>query len=340
MTAERANTGDAAIVLPDAPAIPGLTFRHFRGEADYPAMRDVNTASKEADGLQHDIMTLEVFTQVYNSAVNHDPYKDVLIAEVDGKMVGYNRVFWAMEPESTHIYSHFGFVSAEWRGKGIGKAMLHYAEGRAREMEAERENKKSGILDAWVDAKQAALETLLKSEGYEAVRFGYHMERDLENIPEIPMPEGLEVRPATPEHYRAIYDAATEAFRDHWGFTEPAEGEYEAWLKHPLYQPHLWQIAWDGDQVAGMVQNFIKDDNNKLMGRKLGYTENISVRRPWRRRGLASALIARSMKMHKELGMTEVALGVDTENPNGALQLYEGLGYKVVTRETVYRKEL
>ena len=340
MTTERVNMDNAAVTLPDAPAIPGLTFRHFRGESDYPEILEMNTASKVADGLDHDIMTLEVLTQVYKNTVNHDPYKDVLIAEVDGKMVGFNRVFWAEEPDGTRVYSHVGFVPAEWRGKGLGRTMIHYAEQRAREMEAAREGKKGGMLDAWLNSDQSGLEALLTSEGYKAVRYGYYMERDLENIPEIPMPEGLEVRPAEPEHYRAIYDAATEAFRDHWGFTEPAEGEYEAWLQHPLYQPHLWQVAWDGDLVAGMVQNYIKEDNNKLRGRKLGYTENISVRRPWRRRGLASALIARSMKMHKELGMTEVGLGVDSENPNGALQLYEGLGYKVVMREMVYRKEL
>jgi hypothetical protein len=38
--------------------------------------------------------------------------------------------------------------------------------------------------------------------------------------------------------------------------------------------------------------------------------------------------------------MTEVALGVHTENPNGAYQLYESLGYEVVRTWTTYRKPL
>jgi ribosomal protein S18 acetylase RimI-like enzyme len=102
----------------------------------------------------------------------------------------------------------------------------------------------------------------------------------------------------------------------------------------------LWQVAWDGDQVAGMVLNFINHQENLEYDRKRGYTETICVRRPWRRRGLARALIARSFQMHKELGMTEAALGVDAENPNGALRLYQSMGFQQIKRNTVYRKPL
>jgi hypothetical protein len=38
--------------------------------------------------------------------------------------------------------------------------------------------------------------------------------------------------------------------------------------------------------------------------------------------------------------VTEVALGVHTENPNGAYDLYAGLGYEVVRTWTTYRREL
>ena len=64
------------------------------------------------------------------------------------------------------------------------------------------------------------------------------------------------------------------------------------------------------------------------------------MRRPWRRRGLARALIARSFRVVKEQGMTEAALGVDALNPNGALQLYRSMGFEVVKRHTTYRKPL
>jgi ribosomal protein S18 acetylase RimI-like enzyme len=163
---------------------------------------------------------------------------------------------------------------------------------------------------------------------------------DLENIPDAPLPEGLEVRPVKPEHLRAIWEAEQEAFLDHWGASEVEEGDFERWLNNHPFQPELWQVAWDGDQVAGMVRTIIDRNQNARFGRQRGYTENISTRRPWRKRGLARALMAQSMRLQKELGMTETALGVDASNPNGALQLYESMGFQVTKKETIYRKPL
>jgi ribosomal protein S18 acetylase RimI-like enzyme len=173
------------------------------------------------------------------------------------------------------------------------------------------------------------------------VRYDYEMVRsDMENVPDLPLPEGLDVRPVQPAHLRAIWEAEVEAFRDHWGFSEVEEADYRRWLDYPNFQPHLWQVAWEEDQVAGMIRNYISAEENTRYGRQQGYTEWISVRRPWRRRGLARALLARSLHMHKNLGMTQAALSVDSQNPAGALQLYESMGFRLVTRVVTYRKPL
>ena len=153
------------------------------------------------------------------------------------------------------------------------------------------------------------------------------------------MPERLEVRPVKPEHMRSIWNADVEAFRDHWGYSPPKEDDFQRWLKDPLLDPSLFKIAWDGDQVAGMVQNFVNHNENEEYERQRGYTEGICVRRPWRKRGLAKSLIVQSMQMFKEMGMTETALGVDAENTSGALNLYKSCGYKVVKQSTTYRKK-
>src|SRR5258706_16411175 len=99
-------------------------------------------------------------------------------------------------------------------------------------------------------------------------------------------------------------------------------------------------MAWEGDEVEGQVRTFITAEENEQMHRARGYTEFISVRRPWRRRGLARALIAASFPLLRARGMTEAALGVDTENVTGALRVYEGCGFVPVSRSTVYRKPL
>jgi GNAT superfamily N-acetyltransferase len=157
------------------------------------------------------------------------------------------------------------------------------------------------------------------------------------------LPEGLEVRRVLPEHYRQIWDAANEASRDEWGFVERSEEDYEAWLVDTTtFQPDLWQVAWDipTNQVAGQVRTYIDHEQNKLYNRQRGWTEFISVRRPWRRRGLARALIARSLRAQKEAGMTESALGVDGESLSGAMRIYEDCGFRTMKRSTVFRKAM
>ena len=105
------------------------------------------------------------------------------------------------------------------------------------------------------------------------------------------------------------------------------------------FQPQLWKIAWDGEQAVGNVLNFVLHQENENFKRKRGYTEGISVRRPWRRKGIARALLTESIKMFQEMGMEETCLGVDTENPRGALELYQSVGYQEIKRYVTYRKQ-
>lgn len=253
------NDSDAtqSITVQDAPAIPGLSFRHFDPDNDYPAMLAVNNGSKVADGQDHDLHTLETITHGYNTTRNHDPRIDVLVAEVDGKMIAYNRVFWDRELEGPRVYWHFGFVLPDWRGKGLGRAMIRWSEAREIEaLQADREGV-TALASTEAHSSMAGLENLLKAEGYEPVRYEFRMETpDLDHIPDVPMPEGLEIRPAKPEHYKAIWEATYEAFRDHWGAGEVDETDFDSWVTDPMLQPDLWTVAWDGDQVAGSIHNY------------------------------------------------------------------------------------
>ena len=99
-------------------------------------------------------------------------------------------------------------------------------------------------------------------------------------------------------------------------------------------------MAWDTatNQVAGMVLGYILAEENEKNNRLRGYTENICVRRPYRKQGVASALIAENLRELKARGLTEAALGVDTENLTGALGVYEAMGFRPVKRFTAYRK--
>lgn len=89
-----------------------------------------------------------------------------------------------------------------------------------------------------------------------------------------------------------------------------------------------------------MVLNYVDERRNEWIGLRRGYTQDVFVRRPWRRRGLARSLLTESIRMFARMGMEETYLGVDTENPSGADVLYESVGYHSSRRHFVYRKPL
>jgi mycothiol synthase len=324
--------------------LPNLRFRTFLGEADYPVITSIINACKETDGMDHST-TLEDVHSTYTHLINCDPYRDMLFAEVDGHSVGYTRVWWQTNADGNWLGFSLGYVVPEYRQRGIGRTLLDFVETRLREISTQQIE--SGQLsptaprffDNSASDQEIAKDALLKHAGYQAIRFEYDMVRpDLENISDLPLPAGIEVRPALPEHYRPIFDATNEAFRDHWGYIPEPEENFQKMLTDPNFDPTLWRVAWDGDRIAGMVLSFINQAENEEFNRKRGYTENICVLRPWRKQGLAKALIALSLKALKERGMDHAALGVDAENTSGATHLYEIMGYRVVGRSTIYRK--
>jgi mycothiol synthase len=338
-----------AIQLPDAPGIHGLRFRHFRGGRDFNHMATIIRVSAEVDDTER-ADTPEELEHFFAHLTNCDPYTDMIFAEVDpgdggeAEVIGYSRGTWRNEGNGKRRYIFLGRILPRWRRKGIGQAMLGWMERRLREIAAGHPTEVEKSLMAFAAQGETSLAAMLEKTGYRPVRYWFEMVRpDLEYIPDYPLPEGLEVRPARPGHYRAIWDADNEALRDHWGFSEPSEEDYQGWLGDTTtFQPELWQVAWDTatNQVAGQVKTFIDHEQNKLYDRRRGWTEGISVRRPFRRRGLARALIARSLRVQKQAGLTESALGVDSENLSGATKVYEDCGFRVVKTETLYGKPL
>jgi mycothiol synthase len=89
-----------------------------------------------------------------------------------------------------------------------------------------------------------------------------------------------------------------------------------------------------------MVLNRLDETQNERYQRRRGYTQDVFVRRPWRRRGLARSLLVQSIEMFREMEMEETALGVDTHNPSGALNLYESVSYRATRRHTFFDKNM
>ncbi len=328
------------ILLQDAPEITGLTFRGFKGDEDFPLMLAIIEAETEVDGDER-TPTLEDIRNDYAHLTNSDPHKDMIFAEIAGETVAYSRVEWFQEEDpDDRIYTLFVNIKPIWREKGIENAMIHWCENQLKTIAEAHPLDSKRYYQTYSGDYKPMLNRILVSSGYAPARYFIQMIRSLKNIPEAELPEGIQVRAVEEKDIRKTWEASMEAFRDHWGFSEPKEADYQHYLKSKYFQPNLWQVAWDGDEVVSSVLNFVDHHQNEKFNRKRGWTEEITTRRQWRRQGIARALIVRSMKMHKANGMTEVALGVDTNNPNGALKLYQSLGYEKVRTWITYRKPM
>jgi ribosomal protein S18 acetylase RimI-like enzyme len=323
------------------PPPPGVTLRHPRVPDDFKAMNAIANAARAAGGIDF-WTTDEQFTTFYSHLPNCDINADVVIAERAGTMLGYGRISWHDEPEGTRKYELVVY-SEPGIPEGTYTALLDVLESRGREMAAAEhvaeQQARERVLEGSSGPDHAAS---LEARHYLPVRYTFQMVRpNLDDLPDALLPDDLEIRPVRPDQLRTIFDAEVEAFRDHWGFAEPTEDDYAQWISDPVVgRTELWRVAWDGDQVAGMVRGYINDEANTRFDRKRGYVEHISVRRPWRRRGLARALIGSTITALREAGMTEGALGVDSENLSGALRLYLACGFEVDSEVAVYRKPL
>jgi mycothiol synthase len=328
------------IRVPGAPAIAGLVWRRFRGEADYPVMVAILDACNVADRLDY-INTVEEIAWVFAHLVNCDPERDMLFAEVDGETVAFSRVWWVEEGTGERLYISLGFLRPDWRRRGLGAAMLCYNEHHLRAIAREHPAEIPKVFRVWAMDTEYGAQALFAAAGYEPIRHYILMTRRIDlPLPDAPLPAGLEVRPVEPDHVRAIWQAMWEARRDHWGYVEPTEQDYERWTSGRLFVPELWKVAWEGGQVAGMVLNRLDREQNEQYQRLRGHTQDIFVRWPWRRRGLARSLLVQSIQMFRDMGMEETFLGVDTQNPSGALRLYESVGYREVQRHTLFNRKL
>jgi GNAT superfamily N-acetyltransferase len=328
--------------LPDAPQIPGLAFRTYRGQEDIPSMVKVANASVKAD-LIDVVMSEDDARRDLDKPSNMDPFRDILIAEVEGEVIGYSSTSWRQKLSNTRIYVHYPHLLPSWRGKGIREAMLHYCERHIVERACRHPKNQTKYFEIFANSQPNDWKSILECEGYVPSWYVLELVRpNLEDIPDFPLPKGIEVRPVLPEHYRNVWEAAKEALHDENSYVEERNDDraYKRQLESRVFSPQLWQIAWDGDEVVGGVHNYVDEDENKAFGRKWGHTEKIFVRRPWRNRGIAKALIARSLRVVRDLGMEAATLDVDSDNPSGAYNLYESLGYERKEEFTFFRKSI
>ena len=317
--------------LDEATLDPSLRLRSVKWD-DSQAVAQMILEVSIADG-DPTVTTTEEDLKRFWSDPNFNMETDAWAVETqDGRIVGYQEFY---EKQAHAAMVGDGYVHPQFHELGIGTTMLRTLEQRARQEMELAEPDLRVYLRNGVPANDLAACKLHENEGYQPIRFSWHMEIQLTEAPGVPsFPAGIELRPFNLEqHNHVVYEAHEEAFSDHWGHVR---GSFEDWNHHMIerenFDPSLWFIAWDGDQIAGYSLCRYRMDT--------GWVGSVGVRRPWRRRGLAEALLLHSFGEFYKRGRTTIGLGVDAQNPNGATQLYQKAGMYVASEVVVYEKEI
>lgn len=339
MSAALSGSRDASAV-PNPPRIPGLWFRVLRRPDDVASLVALANLAADSDGVEeHD--TEEEWSNWLDHDARRDPDRDILLAEVDGRVVAFTIGGWELDNDGGHNYATWGAVHPGWRRRGLGTALLRWTEARQRQVAAGHPPEVAKRLESWSYVQEIGRNALLGANGYEPVRYWFEMERpDLDAIPAVSWPDGVEIRPVLDEHLRRIFEVEVAAFRDHFGGIDDTEEAFQRMVHDPRRDVSLWVVAWHGDEIVGQSLNRINRAENEALGTRRGRVNAVGVLRAWRRLGIGRALVAESLRVLRDAGMTSARLGVDAENPHGALGLYESLGFAVIHRGRIYRKPL
>jgi ribosomal protein S18 acetylase RimI-like enzyme len=257
-----------------------------------------------------------------------DPDLDTRGYWLDGRMLGSGIVWHRPSGEREERVLLLGLVDPDFRGQGIGRDLLGWQVERGTEKLAGCDPTLPWFLRTsefdWIEDNFR----LYRRFGIEPVRFIKEMIRPLDE-PVVPRrPEGVEIIPWDRTRDERARLALNESFADHWGSTPMDQVAFAYFVERSAVRLDLSFLAVDGDEVVGYSLNGFHPDDEKVTGRREGWVRSLGVRRAWRGRGVASALLEHSFNAFLDAGMTHSMLGVDADNPTGAFGVYERLGYE------------
>ncbi len=246
--------------------------------------------------------------------------RDTRIIEREGVVAGFGQAIWRKEqdgPLNLDVYVH-----PDHRAKGIATSLLSWGENVARARGSE-------AVHADVPEGDVAGHVLLRSRGYDQVRSAFTMSKTLGDEREVgPAPDGVTIRRYVDSDERALFDVHEDSFADSWGFRPSTFETFNEELRAEDWDPSLVFLAEVDGGVVGHIVSFLEENQ--------GYVAMLGVIEPRRGRGIAKALLRRAFAEFSTRDRTQVKLGVDAQNPNGAVALYEGVGMTVERRTDIF----
>ncbi len=270
-----------------------------------------------------------------------------LVLSPEGQVAGIYEYWDTDEPHVRYVV--WGRVHPDHEGQGVGSHLLSWVDQRAARSLENAPDGARAYLHAVLPAVILGAGVLLEDNGYRLIRHFLRMVVELNGSSAVPpgapiWPQGITVRPVDLEHeVPEVVQAVRDSFKDHWGYVEmPFEDDFQHWRNiienDEKFDPSLWFLAMDGDEIAGvsLCRQSASDDP------QMGWVGALGVRRRWRRRGLGLALLLHSFSEFERRGKHRVGLGVDAGSLTGATRLYTkaGMHSDPLHQQDLYEKEL
>ncbi len=290
-------------VMEDAAALANLIA--LRDRLDYPPELDYQP-EYTAEDIQAEWQSLDLAADTR------------VVFAPDGQLVGYLGVspgFVDVARTRRYVGIHsFSGVHPDFVGQGIGTALLRFAQTWAEQQYLVG----SVRIITWVNPRNERARRLLTREGFLPDNHSVvEMKILLTQEPAlVQWPAGISTRTFRPGQDDTLVKATIEE-----AFDRPFTHWDQVYTNRADFDPTLWHLAWDGEQLAGVLIG--------VPNPTLGWVDQLGVRPAWRKRGIGQALLQQAIRDFYQRGLRVVALSVSLNNQHGALRLYERAGMQI-----------
>ncbi|MGO4955883.1 GNAT family N-acetyltransferase [Luteococcus sp. Sow4_B9] len=244
-----------------------------------------------------------------------------------------------------------GAIHPAWRHQGLGHRLLEWQVARAREWLLDLRTRRPEVhrvhLVRYVQEKAVAQAKTIQDVGFVAQRWYYDMHLGFETadgspwvLPTMPDTGEVQLQPYHPELSEQVRQAHNEAFAQSPGVHKVSRQAWEHQMRRRAARPEWSWVATHQGKVVGYAMNCANVQDWEAMGWREGWTDRLGVRPDWRGHRLGHALLIASMKSFQDAGLQGAGLGVDTDDPDGALELFTSIGYESEETVVLYGREL
>lgn len=266
------------------------------------------------------------------------PERDTIVGIApDGTVAVFGRTFMNPDPvdDERRLFILLE-THPDYRGGDLTEAAYQWLEAQSRQRLKSAEPYQASVIRMGALSTSTDRIRMIERAGYQHIRTFFRMERDLRQpIPAAALASEFRVTTYQPEHSRPLWQAFNDSFSDHWSFEPVSDEDWQMFfIERSTFRPDLTRLIWDGDELAGYSINRIEPDLQRHA--PVGWIGQLGVRRAWRKRGLATYLLCETMRAFQAEGLAAAGLGVDSENPTGALGVYERVGFTVAQKYYTY----